>query len=280
MGMPVCANLVRAGHDVTAWDRDATREDAAAASGVQWGEAALAAPVVVTVLPNAEEVRDVLERALPGLGPGAAWIDMSTCAPGAGRELAGRAEAAGVHWLEAPMGGGVEAAGSGSLQLLVGGDADVLDTHRELLSAVAGEIRHMGGHGAGYASKLLINLLWFGQAVAGAEALLIARREGLDLATLRAAIDASPAANHFIRDDLEAPLHGDYVRSFRIDRCVEELESITALASELGLPHELADVVEAIHRRALERYGAVDGELLAVALLEEQAGLKLGTHGS
>jgi len=89
------------------------------------------------------------------------------------------------------------------------------------------------------------------------------------------ALASSAASSEFIRRDLEALLGGDYLETFGLDRCVEELATVTALARESGVPFELSELVERVHRRALARYGAVDGELLAVALLEEEAGVPL-----
>jgi 3-hydroxyisobutyrate dehydrogenase len=73
---------------------------------------------------------------------------------------------------------------------------------------------------------------------------------------------------------------GDYLASFGLDRICEELEAVTALADEYQVPRELADVVRRTYRRALARFGPADGELLAVALLEDEAGHKLRTEGS
>jgi 3-hydroxyisobutyrate dehydrogenase len=280
MGMPICANLVGAGHDVTATDRRSELEPEVAAIGACWAESARAvaeaADVLITVLPGSEEVREALlsdDGALGGLRRGATWIDMSTCPPGPGRTLAERAQAAGVRCLDAPMGGGVDAATAGTLQLFVGGQPALLEEQRGLLEAVAepAHISHVGAAGAGYLVKLLANLLWFGQAVATAEALLVAGRDGLDLDVVREAIGSSD----FIRSDLDALMDGDYLTSFALDRCCDELEAVTAFADELGVPHQLASVVKSVHLRALERYGPVDGELLGVSLLEEQAGLRI-----
>ena len=82
----------------------------------------------------------------------------------------------------------------------------------------------------------------------------------------------------FVRDDLGALLDGDYLMSFGLDRCCEELTAIADLARELRVPSQLTQVVEQTYQRALRRFGPVDGELLAVALLEEEAGLRL-RHG-
>ncbi|MCW3063709.1 MAG: garR 1 [Solirubrobacterales bacterium] len=95
---------------------------------------------------------------------------------------------------------------------------------------------------------------------------------------LRDALATSAAGTDFIRRDLDALLDGDYLRSFGLDRCYEELATVTGIARELDVPFALSETVEEIHRRALERFGPVDGELLAVALLEEEAGARL-RHG-
>jgi 3-hydroxyisobutyrate dehydrogenase len=136
-------------------------------------------------------------------------------------------------------------------------------------------IIHVGGNGAGYTVKLLVNLLWFGQAVATGEALLLGHRAGIDLDMLRQALATSAASTAYIRDDLSALLDGDYLTSFGLDRCCEQLTAVTDLARELGVPSQLTQVVERTYQRALRRFGPVDGELMAVALLEEEAGLQL-----
>jgi 3-hydroxyisobutyrate dehydrogenase len=98
--------------------------------------------------------------------------------------LAAAANARGIDVLDAPVGGGVAAARAGALQLFVGGESAVIDRCRPVLEALAdpGSITHAGGTGTGYVTKLLVNLLWFGQAIATAEALLVGRRAGIDSA--------------------------------------------------------------------------------------------------
>ena len=278
MGLPVCATLVRAGIRVVASDRLPEREPDALAVGAGWdgdtARLASRADVLITVLPGSSELGEAMSVALPALAPGATWIDLTSAAPPTARELVARAHARGIECLDAPVGGGVEAARHGSLQLFVGGRADVVARHRALLDAL-GRVEHVGDHGAGYTTKLLVNLLWFGQAVAVGEALLLARRAGIDLDVLRSALGASAAASVFVNRDLDTLLDGGYLESFGLDRCYEELEAIIALADELAVPFEVSTAVERSYRAALERYGAVDGELLAVALLEERAGVRL-----
>jgi 3-hydroxyisobutyrate dehydrogenase len=284
MGLPMCANLVRAGYDVTAGDVREELQAAVIARGARWGgpgpAVAAAADVLITMLPGSPELRQLMlapAGVLPALPSTATWIDMTSTSPAIGRELASAARARGIAMLEAPVGGGVQAAAAGSLHLFVGGDAELLERHRPVLEALAdpSQIIRMGGHGAGYTTKHLVNLLWFGQAIATAEALLLARREGIDLGLMRRTLAGSAASSSFIRDDLGALFDGDYLTSFGLDRCCEELGAITALARRDGVPFELSEQVERTYQRALARYGPADGELLAVAMLEEQAGVQL-----
>ncbi|MFD8724658.1 NAD(P)-dependent oxidoreductase [Streptomyces sp. NPDC059629] len=282
MGTPLCGRLVSAGYTVTAFDLRPEREAAVRSLGADWAPsvatAVAGADVLVTVVPGPDEAAAALPDAVfAALATGAAWIDMTSNAPAAARELRQRAGAHGVDVLEAPMGGSPDDAEQGRLWLFVGGSADVLDRCRPLLEAVttSDRIRHMGGPGTGYTTKLLINLLWFGQATATAEALLLGCRAGIDLTALHGTLAGSAAGSDFIRQDLPALFAGDYLRSYGLDRIHDQLKVITEEAQDLGTPHEMADTVLRIHRQALERFGPVDGELLAVALLEEAAGTLL-----
>ena len=116
MGLPMCANLVRAGYDVTAGDLRSGRQAAAAACGARWGgtaaEVAVTAEVLITVLPGTRELHDMM--LMPGeiaaLSRGATWIDMTSTAPATGAGTPHAARASGVGMLDAP-----QAAESGQL---------------------------------------------------------------------------------------------------------------------------------------------------------------------
>jgi len=282
MGLPMCARLAEADHRVAAADARPERVARAVLTGARPAgspaAAAAGADIVITMLPGPREVGEAMTGAggaLAAMSVGAVWIDISSNSPAAGRELAAAARARGVDTLDAPAGGGVAAAEAGTLHLFAGGDRAVLERCCPVLEAMAARITHMGGSGAGYTTKLLVNQLWFTQSLATAEAMLLAGRADISLDTFRAALAGSAAASTFVREDLGALLDGDYLTTFGLDRCWEELRAITALARELGVPSGLAQVTERTFQRALQRFGPEDGELLAVALLEEQAGLRL-----
>jgi 3-hydroxyisobutyrate dehydrogenase len=287
MGLPICANLAAAGYQVAATDAWPGRAAAVRASGAEWrgmpAAVAADAEVLITVLPGPGELRELMAApagVLASLPAGCIWIDMTTSSPAVGRELAAAARARGIDVLDAPAGGGPAAAQAGTLQLFVGGDAPLVERCRPLLEVLAapGRITHTGGNGTGYLTKLLANLLWFGQALATAEALLVARRAGMNLDVLRHALAASAASSVFIREHLGSLLAGDYLTSFKLDRCCEELDTVAEIARSLGLSAELTELVARTHHQALRRYGPAGGELLAVALLEEEAGATL-RHG-
>ena len=171
------------------------------------------------------------------------------------------------------MGGGAAAAASGRLRFYAGGTA--VERARSLLE-VLGTVDHIGpGLGDGQTAKLLANLLWFGQVVAVTEALLLGQVLGLSPAVLRSQLASSAGGSVFIDEYLDRLLDGDYLETFGIDRCVEELDTLVSLARSAEVPFELSSTVARLHREALERFGVVDGELLGAKLLEERAGARL-----
>jgi 3-hydroxyisobutyrate dehydrogenase len=289
MGLPMCAALAGAGYQVVANDKRAELKEDAKATGLAWrgtpAEAAAAADVLITMLPGPAEVAEAITGPLGAateLTAGSTWIDMSSNSPAGARPVQDQVISQGADVLEAPVGGGIQAAREGRLQLFVGGDADVVERHRPLLGVLGDPERivHVGGRGAGYTAKLLANLLWFGQAVATAEALLLGQRAGIDPAVLARALGGSSAGSVFIDRDLSAVFRDDYLPSFGLDGICRELDTVTALAREHRTPSELSDVVRRTFQRALARYGPADGELLAVALLEDESGQKLRPGGA
>jgi 3-hydroxyisobutyrate dehydrogenase len=281
MGLAICGRLVQAGFDVAAHDVRSDREAPVRSAGARWaadpGEAVAGAEVVITVLPGSRELGDAATALVSRLEAGSTWIDMTSASPLAARAWTIRAGARGAQCLDAPVGGGVSDAQAGSLQIFVGGPADVVERQRPILSKL-GAVAHMGENGAGYTTKLLVNLLWFGQAVVTGEALLLARQSGIDLETLRATLSDSAAGSDFIRHDVPALLKGDYLASYGLDRCLDQLDAVAALADQHGVPRDVTGAVRDVFQAAVERFGAVDGELLAVALLEERAGVRLAAE--
>lgn len=279
MGMPMCARLVRAGFVVVASDVRAEVRPAAGELGAGWvpspGAVADGVDVLITMLPGPDEVSGVIAEVAQHLRAGSTWIDMSTASPGVSRAIAAAASPRGVRSLDAPVGGDPEAARDGRLIAFVGGSRTDLDAQRAVLDALADRVVHVGPAGAGYTVKLLVNLLWFGQALASAEALTLAHQAGIDLDVFREAVGESAAATRFMAQDADALLDGDDLASFSLARSCEQLTTLLKLGNALDAPLELTALIEDIHRRALARYGDVDGELLGARFVSERAGVSL-----
>jgi 3-hydroxyisobutyrate dehydrogenase len=279
MGLPIARNLASAGYAVTVYDTDVARSAAAGTAVAESATALVASSdILITVLPGVAEIQEAMIGAtslVEALPVGALWLDLTSNDPRVARAIADRAALREIHAIGAPIAGGVAAAEGGSLRFYVGGAASAVERARPILELI-GSVDHVGGDiEAGYVAKLLANLLWFGQVVAVTEALLLGRALGLSPATLRNQLAGSAGGSVFIDEYLDRLLAGDYLESFGIDRCVEELETLVSLAQSADVPFELSSTVARLHREALERFGAIDGELLAARLLEERAGTTL-----
>jgi 3-hydroxyisobutyrate dehydrogenase len=278
MGGPMSRNILSAGHDLLVHD---IRREAAAGlevAGAGWAatprEVAVGREAVITMLPAPAHVERVLlgpDGLLSGLAPGSVWIDMSTSVPAVADRV--RAAAGGdVAVLDAPVAGQAIGARAGTLQIFVGGEEAVFHRVRPLLEAMGDpeRILHVGGHGAGYTVKLMINLLWFAHLVATAEVLTIGTQAGVDLATLRRCLLASPAASNFLERDVLSVLEaGDYDDSFALALACKDLGLAVELAGHAGVPAEVSAVVEQVYRRARAQYGDAGGEMLPIKLYED-----------
>jgi 3-hydroxyisobutyrate dehydrogenase len=277
MGGPMSGNVLAAGHDLVVHD---VRREAAAkveATGAQWAsspqEVGAGRDVVITMLPRPEHVEQVLlgtDGLLAGMAPGSVWVDMSTSIPAVADRV--RAVAGEVAVLDAPVSGMAAGAKAGSLQIFVGGDEEVFERVRPLLETMGDpeRILHVGANGAGYTVKLMLNLLWFAHLVATAEVLSIGTQAGVDLATLRRCLLASPAASNFLENDVLSVLtDGDYDESFALALACKDLGLAVDLAGAVGVPAELSAVVEQIYRRARAQYGDNGGEMLPIKLYED-----------
>ena len=281
MGLPLCASFVRAGHSVIAFDARADVAAAVLGVGARWAaslaDAVNDAEIVVSMLPTVDVTIDVANAAMPQMTAGAVWIDMGSNTPATSAALLRSAELHGIDVLEAPAGGGPSAAMSGTLQLFVGGRRAVFESHRDVLESVADPDRmhYLGTHGCGYVAKLLVNLLWFGQAIAMTEALLLAQESGIDLGTMYTALQHSAVAGRFVDVDLRALLGDNYLTSFGLAGCYDELAGVCDLAADSGTPFTVSRAITDIYRQALETFGDVDGELMGAAFLEMKAGRSL-----
>ena len=193
--------------------------------------------------------------------------------------LAGVAAAGGVETLEAPVTGGVHKAASGEITVLTGGEAAVFARHEAALRAMGGQVFHMGPLGSASVIKVITNMLAFIHLVATGEALMLARRGGLDLGQAFAAIRAS-SGNSFVHEtEGRLVLNGSYDVGFSMDLACKDLGFAYELGRALGVPLEVAGLVEQIFRRGRAQYGGAAQSTQIVKLLEDAVGVDLRAEG-
>jgi 3-hydroxyisobutyrate dehydrogenase len=286
LGGHLAASLIRGGFAVTVHD---LRREAAArhlAMGAAWAESPLeagaTADAVITCLPSPAASAAVLggeDGVLAGLAPGGCWIEMSTSDRQEIARIAGRAAAKGIATLEAPVTGGVHRAAAGEITVLVGGERAVYEAHLPALKAMGGEILHMGPLGSASLIKVITNMLAFIHLVAAGEALMLAKRGGLDLGQAFAAIKAS-SGNSFVHEtESQVILNGSYDIGFTMELACKDLGFATDFGRELGVPLELASLVEQTFIRARQQYGGEAWSSMVVKLLEDALGTDLRAPG-
>jgi 3-hydroxyisobutyrate dehydrogenase len=185
MGGGMAANLVKARHEVRAFDLSEAALAKAQANGCARAESAVEAvadaEAVVTMLPAGKHVRDVYEASVIGTAPtGAILIDCSTIDVATAREEIEKAAAAGYAMVDAPVSGGIAAADAGTLTFMVGGSGEAFERAREILEKMGKAVIHAGGPGSGQAAKICNNMLLGASMVATCETFVLAQKLGLD----------------------------------------------------------------------------------------------------
>ena len=283
LGGHLAASLIRGGFDLVVYDRDVglAKRHAKMGAVVAGSVAALAAQVdhVFTCLPSPAVSEAVLAELLTGLRPGATWIENSTLGRDDILRLGGLADQAGVALLEAPVTGGVHLAARGEITVLVGGDAALYARHRPALQAIGNRIFHMGPLGSAALIKVITNMLAFIHLVADGEALMLAKRGGLDLATAWQAIAASSGSSFVHETEGQLILNGSYDIAFSMDLALKDLGFAMGFGREFGVPLDLASMTQQTFLKGRAAYGGAAQSTQIVKLLEDVLGTDLRADG-
>ena len=283
LGGHLAASLIRSGLPVVVYDRDpalAARHRAmGAVVAASVADLAGQVDVVMTCLPSPAVSEAVLAEMLTTLRPGATWIENSTLGRDDILRLGGLAEQAGVQLLEAPVTGGVHLAARGEITVLVGGPPDLFALHEAALRAIGNRIFHMGPLGSAAVIKVITNMLAFIHLVADGEALMLAKRGGLDLATAWQAIAASSGTSFVHETEGQLILNGSYDIAFTMDLAVKDLGFATGFGREFGVPLDLASMVQQTFLRGRAAYGGGAQSTAIVKLLEDLLGTDLRAEG-
>jgi 3-hydroxyisobutyrate dehydrogenase len=243
MGRPMAANLLKAGYEVTVWNRTASRADDLVAQGAKRAattrEVAAASEVVFTIVSDPPALESVLwgnDGVFAGLKRGSVLVDSSTVSPALERRAAAAAAAQGAEFLEAPVTGGTWGAEKGELVFMVGGEAATLKRVEPVLGVMGKKWFHLGPHGAGQTVKLAMNLLLALEVEAFAEALALVTRAGLAGEKLFEVMQTSMGRSGLL--DIKGPmmLKREYKPSFPLRLMHKDMGLALDLANQLGVP--------------------------------------------
>jgi 3-hydroxyisobutyrate dehydrogenase len=184
-----------------------------------------------------------------------------------------------VHVLEAPVTGGVHLAARGEITVLVGGEKELFELHRPALETIGRKIFHMGPIGAAAVIKVITNMLAFIHLVADAEALMLARRGGLDLAQAWQAITASSGTSFVHETEGQLILNGSYDIAFTMDLALKDLGFAMAFGKEFGVPLDLASMTNQTFMKGKAVYGGAAQSTQIAKLLEDALGTDLRAPG-
>jgi len=282
MGKPMSKNLLKAGYEVVALDRNKKNVDEVVAAGAKTADSPRAVAeqvqIVITMLPNSPQVRQVAlgERGvIEGAKAGAVFIDMSSIAPLVSRRIAERLAAQGVEMLDAPVSGGQPKAIDGTLSVMVGGKKEIFDKCYDVLMAMAGSVVLTGDLGAGNITKLANQIIVAINIAAMSEALVLASKAGVAPELVYQAIRGGLAGSTVL--DAKAPLVMDrkFNPGFRINLHIKDLANVLDTSHELGVPLPLtAAVMEMLLTLKVKGMGDLDHGTL-VRYYEDMAGVEV-----
>lgn len=273
MGSGMCANLVRGGHDVYAYDLNASaiarleREGASATMSI--AEAAGKAQVVITMLPSGEHVKQAyldVSGIAAHAAPDTLLIDCSTISVADARDLNEAAQKSGFEMVDAPVSGGVAAAKAGSLTFMVGATAPAFERARPILSDMGKKIVPAGAPGNGQAAKLANNMLLAISMIATSEAFALAKSLGVDAQTFFDISSAASGQNWSMTSYCpapgpvsSAPSNFDYAPGFATNLMLKDVRLAVAASDKTGVNTPLGRHAAGLFQALAEQgYGDLD----------------------
>ena len=264
MGRPMAKNLVKAGYDLTVYDLN----EEAVADLVSCGaraadssrEASLEAEVVITMVPNSPQVREVVlgkDGMAEGASEGTVLIDMSSIDPTESRSIGMELKKYGIEMMDAPVSGGEPKAIEGTLSVMVGGRRELCDRYYDMLMVMAGSVVYVGKLGAGNVAKLANQIIVAVNIAAVSEALTFAKKAGTDPELVYQAIRGGLAGSTVL--DAKAPMmfRGDFKPGFRIELHIKDLgnaiNAAHAVSSPVLMTGQLMEIMQALKADGLEK---------------------------
>ena len=250
MGKPMAKNLLKAGYELWVNNRSQGPMEELAACGAHAAtrkELAENAEVIITMLPNGPQVREViLGDVIKDMRPGQIFIDCSSISPVVSKEIAAALAEKGVEMLDAPVSGGEPKAIDGTLSFMVGGKQAVFDRCKDILGAMGASVTRCGEVGAGNTTKLANQIIVACNIQAVAEAFTLAQKAGVDPEVVYEAIRGGLAGSTVL--DAKGPMMiaGNDKPGFKIDLHIKDLNNALDCAHTVGAPVPMTAAVQEI----------------------------------
>ncbi|MHB1162821.1 MAG: NAD(P)-dependent oxidoreductase, partial [Chloroflexota bacterium] len=281
MGEPMSRNLLKAGHELTVYNRSAPARERAREAGAivveTPREVAAAGEIVFSCIatpPAVEEVYLGPEGLKAGSRPGQLFVDLSSITPSLARKLSDQLKENGVSFIDAPVSGGTPGAQAGTLTIMVGADPPDLQRAEPVLRALGSKIYHVGPVGAGSTAKILNQLLVGVNTLAAMEMALLSQRSGVDLSTLEEIIDNSTGHSRVFESRFPKAMARDYSLGFAIDLMSKDLRLGMAMAEDLGVATPLASLALSVYESASALGFGRKDTTAAIEALEQRSTLK------
>ncbi len=256
------AGLRPTGHDIAE-----TRRTEAAALGVTIADSAAAVTAASDIVLVSVTTTQAVEQAVfaaggvaESAGPGKVLVDLSTTEVAATRAMAERLADTGMAWVDAPVSGGPEAAATGSLAIMAGGDQAAIAQVEPLMRRLAATFTHFGPVGAGQVAKMVNQILVLNNYVVLAEALALAEAGGIDAAKLPDALAAGHAGSNLLKALFPRLIERDFEPRGYARQILKDLDAVQALAKQLATPVPMSGQAGTLFRiLAAKGHGELDG---------------------
>lgn len=276
MGRPMALNLRKAGFALNVWARRAASLAPVVAAGAlargSIAEVAAASDVVFSCVPDAPQVAEVAQAVADGARPGLVYVDMSTIAPAAAREIAAGLQARGVVMLDAPVSGGESGAIAGTLTIMVGGEPAAFDTVRPAFEAMGKSITRVGESGAGQVAKACNQILTGVGVAAVAEALNFARKSAVDPARVREALLGGFASSRILENHGQRMIERNFKPGFKAWMHQKDMGIVMDEAHRLGLALPAAAVSAQLFNALVGGGMGEDDSVAMLKLFESMSG--------
>jgi 3-hydroxyisobutyrate dehydrogenase len=265
MGTPMSQQLLKAGYPVMVYNRNKDKEAALKEQGAQTAptpaELIQQTDVVIIMVTDDNAINDLFNGDIGLLTAGVSnkiIINMSTVSPAISKEMAEKAREQGNHYLDAPVSGSVKQAETAQLVIMTGGEEAVFEQVKPILEKMGKMAVYLGETGAGNTAKLAINTLLSFHAQGLAEAVLLAKNNGIQPDVLLNLLNNGAMANPFMKIKGEAIINNNYAAAFSLNNIVKDLK----LAKDAGLSTPMGEAALNTFSSAAEQYG--NDDLIAV----------------